>query len=741
MKKQLSGGTVSIALGIAACLAILPGSVCAQEVTFDRAFGYAVDPTNGTVEFENCTTATTCQAGGNSPTFHGAMSTPTDVAVDAGGGIWVAQQVFGRIEHYNVAMDGTVSFDRAIGIDVDPSDGNTGDFENCTTSCQAGTLSGAAGGMTTPVGVALDVSGRLLVAARGLDRINRYTIAMDGTVWFDLAFGINVDPSDGNTGDFESCTDATGCQAGTASGAAGGLNDPARVAVDAEGRILVGDLTNNRVSRFTVAVDGMVSFDRAFGIDVDPSDGDTGDFENCTTATGCRAATASGAAGGMNSLSGIALDADGRILVADTTNDRVDRFTVTVDGTVSFDRAFGIDVDPSDGDTGDFENCTTATGCKAGVASAAAGGMNALVGVAVDGLGRILVTDTNFHRINRYSVAADGTVSFDRAFGINVDPSDGDSGDFELCTTATGCQGGTASTTAGGLFTPRGVTVDALQGILVAEASNHRISRFETLDCGDAIVEDGEGCDDGNTVDGDCCSSLCALDVADTPCNDDGVSCTHDLCDGAGSCERITDDTLCDDSDPCTTDACDDVTDCSNVEEPVDASACLVAPGSKLGITLGVIPAKNKLGWRWTKGDAFNQADVGTPLATTSYRLCVYDTSLSISSLAVGLDIPCSATLWTDKDPKGFVYKDKNGTSDGVTGLSFKTGLATKTAVKLKAKGASLPLPAAAGMTYLAQSPKVVAQLHSSDGTCWHTEFVVANTKKNTATSFSAQTK
>ncbi len=71
----------------------------------------------------------------------------------------------------------------------------------------------------------------------------------------------------------------------------------------------------------------------------------------------------------MNFPQGVAVDAQGRILVADRNNHQVDRFAVAGDGTVSFDRAFGIDVDPSDGNTGDFENCTST--CQPGTADGA----------------------------------------------------------------------------------------------------------------------------------------------------------------------------------------------------------------------------------------------------------------------------------------------------------------------------------------------------------------------------------
>jgi DNA-binding beta-propeller fold protein YncE len=177
--------------------------------------------------------------------------------------------------------------------------------------------------MDDPFGVAVDPQGRILVADFANHRIDRYVVAGDGTVAFDRAFGIDVDPGGG--AGFETCTTATGCQAGDPSNDAGGMRFPQGIAVDAQGRILVSDVGNRRIARFVVAANGTVTFDRAFGIDVDPAGG--AGFENCTAATGCKAGALSGAAGGMRLPFGVAVDAQGRILVADAINNRVDRFT------------------------------------------------------------------------------------------------------------------------------------------------------------------------------------------------------------------------------------------------------------------------------------------------------------------------------------------------------------------------------------------------------------------------------
>ena len=69
-----------------------------------------------------------------------------------------------------------------------------------------------------------------------------------------------------------------------------------------------------------------------------------------------------------------------------------------------------------------FENCTTASGCQTGIHSDIAGGMGLPQGVAVERQGRILVVD-RINRVDRFSVAGDGTVSFDRAFGMTSTPA------------------------------------------------------------------------------------------------------------------------------------------------------------------------------------------------------------------------------------------------------------------------------------------------------------------------------
>lgn len=54
--------------------------------------------------------------------------------------------------------------------------------------------------------------------------------------------------------------------------------------------------------------------------------------------------------------------------------------------------------------------------------------------------------------------------------------------------------------------------------------------------CGNGVVESGEQCDDANAIDDDCCSLACTPAPSGASCADDGLICTADVCDAAGTC-------------------------------------------------------------------------------------------------------------------------------------------------------------------------------------------------------------
>src|SRR5438445_1771779 len=72
--------------------------------------------------------------------------------------------------------------------------------------------------------------------------------------------------------------------------------------------------------------------------------------------------------------------------------------------------------------------------------------------------------------------------------------------------------------------------------------------------CGNGIVDLGEQCDDGNTLNGDCCSATCKFEPAGSPCpNPNPNACISTTCNGAAGCVATPNMALCNDGNACTT--------------------------------------------------------------------------------------------------------------------------------------------------------------------------------------------
>jgi hypothetical protein len=268
-----------------------------------RAYGRNVDPTGGSGEFEVCTTVSTCQAGSISGNA-GAMSFPSDVVIDGGDNAYVADAGNDRVDVFSAtpsflrAMGGDVdtggaingfetctascqagdsngsagSLRDAIGVELDGGDlyvaeyqndrvsvldpagafqgafgkdvvpGGAAGFEVCTASCQEGDLSGAAGALNQPVGIAFDGDNAYVTEdSPG----NRVTTLASGPAFVD-AFGADVIPGDGTA--FEVCT--TSCKTGLGGTGPGTIDGPQGIAIDGGGRLYVAETDINRVEVF-----------------------------------------------------------------------------------------------------------------------------------------------------------------------------------------------------------------------------------------------------------------------------------------------------------------------------------------------------------------------------------------------------------------------------------------------------------------------------------------------------------
>jgi hypothetical protein len=256
----------------------------------------------------------------------------------------------------------------------------------------------------------------------------------------------------------------------------------------------------------------------------------------------------------------------------------------------------------------------------------------------------------------------------------------------------------------------------------------------------------------------------CPADVIapiETPCTFDANVCTTDTCDGAGVCGAANNSAPCDDGDACTSsdtcsggscaggpptdcddgdlctdDSCDSIDGCINEAEPLGL-VCAVAEKTKFQMRDNADDTKDQLKWGWNKGEAMPPGDLGTPLTTTSYALCVYDGTSGTPNHVLSLNV-VPGTGWTVKtgDVK---YKNKTGNADGATNVRGKASLtAGKSSAKFRAKGMSLDLPTPVGGGLFLNADPVVVEMLNSDGTCWTSSFSGEGIKKNLTAQFQA---
>ena len=187
-------------------------------------------------------------------------------------------------------------------------------------------------------------------------------------------------------------------------------------------------------------------------------------------------------------------------------------------------------------------------------------------GVAVDGAGNLYVAENGHylhdrvsnHRVLEYDTPLTSDTTADRVFGQG-----GSFSGFAFCN-----KGGVS---ANSLCCPGGVAVDGAGNLYIADAGNHRVLEYNgpLSVCGNGLIESGEACDDGNTVNGDCCSSTCQLEPEGTAC-DDGNSCTYnDTCNSSGQCVGTA--IICT-SDQCNTRACNGTSTCTVT--PLTGNTC-----------------------------------------------------------------------------------------------------------------------------------------------------------------------
>jgi sugar lactone lactonase YvrE len=197
------------------------------------------------------------------------------------------------------------------------------------------------------------------------------------------------------------------------------LDTPTGVAVDSSGNLYIADSHNHRIREISGGIITTIA-----GSGVPGFSGDGG----------------AAAAAQLSLPSAVAVDASGSVFIADTNNQRIRRITGGTISTIA----------------GDGEQFFSGDG---GAATAAA--LDTPTGIAVDSSGNLYIADRHNQRIRMIAgatiatIAGNGTASFAGSF----------SGDG-------------ASAIAATLAKPRGIAVDALGNIYIADTDNQRIRQL-----------------------------------------------------------------------------------------------------------------------------------------------------------------------------------------------------------------------------------------------------------------------
>jgi cysteine-rich repeat protein len=242
--------------------------------------------------------------------------------------------------------------------------------------------------------------------------------------------------------------------------------------------------------------------------------------------------------------------------------------------------------------------------------------------------------------------------------------------DAGQCDVAENCNGTDVACPATG-FEPDGTTCNDGNSCTIDDMCVSGDCGGNSMTCGDGTVQGSctEECDDGNTDPDDGCSPTCQVEP--------GLGCGAEPASG---CRR-----------------------------PFVALKASVLAKNKTPND------KDLLKWKWLKGERTTVAEYGSPLTTTSYQLCLYDSS----GLRIKATIPPGGTCdgkpcWKAAGVSGYKYKNKFLTPHGVQKLGLKEGPDGKAKIILGGRGALLAMPDLSTVTQ-----PVTVQLQNSDGTCW----------------------
>jgi hypothetical protein len=104
---------------------------------------------------------------------------------------------------------------------------------------------------------------------------------------------------------------------------------------------------------------------------------------------------------------------------------------------------------------------------------------------------------------------------------------------------------------------------------------------------------------------------------------------------------------------------------------------------------------RDSLTWNWRKGETTTKAELGNPLGMTDgYALCLYEDGVLVQGFEIPPGQMCGDKPCWKEGNKGYSYRDRDRTPDGISAARMVQGLEEgKAAVGVRGKGTRLGLP------------------------------------------------
>jgi uncharacterized delta-60 repeat protein len=168
-------------------------------------------------------------------------------------------------------------------------------------------------------------------------------------------------------------------------------------------------------------------------------------------------------------------------------------------------------------------------------------------------------------------------------------------------------------------------------------------------------------------------------------------------------------------------------------------AGCKVAR-STMRLREGVIDAQDRFEWTWTDGPATSLSELGNPVESTYYSLCLYDEAgparLVFETGVRAGEFCGDRTCWQPIRDIGFQYNVPSAqTYHGTTRFLLKAGSAGKAKAVLKARGIQLSY----AHPPVSLSPPLRMQLVGSNDLCLEARYPVAGVVRNDAREFKAR--